>query len=95
MIFQVSTEESRLDAVISDLARRRSHIGVIASRQDTKIISALTPLQELMGYSTDLRTFTSGTASFAMELSHYEKMTKDETQKVIDRISGFYSPKLY
>ena len=84
-----------LDAVVSDLASRRSHIGGIASRRDTKIISALTPLQELMGYSTDLRTFTSGTASFAMELSHYEKMTNEETQKVIDRISGFYSPKLY
>ncbi|RUS73209.1 hypothetical protein EGW08_019031 [Elysia chlorotica] len=95
MAMEVSTEESRLDDVISDLARRRSHIGAIASRRDTKIISVLTPLQELMGYSTDLRTFTSGTASFAMELSHYEKMTTEETQKVIDRISGFYSPKLY
>lgn len=95
MAMEVSTEESRLDDVVSDLAKRRSHIGLITSRQDTKIISALTPLQELMGYSTELRTFTSGTASFAMELSHYERMTQEETQKVIDRISGFYSPSLY
>ncbi|CAG5121381.1 unnamed protein product [Candidula unifasciata] len=91
MALEITTDDEKLDVVLSDLSKRRSHILDVAFRQNARVISALTPLKELMGFSTDLRTITSGTATCTIELSHYEKMSNDEIQKVTEQISGFHS----
>ncbi|XP_005107027.1 ribosome-releasing factor 2, mitochondrial [Aplysia californica] len=95
MGMEITTEEDKADSVLSDLGKRRSHILNVTSRLDARVISAVTPLQELMGYSTELRTITSGTASCSMELSHYEKMSEEEIQKVTERITGFHPSAVY
>ncbi len=74
---------------MSDLTRRRSHIQDIQMRQDSRIIIAVTPLAEMMSYSTALRTMTSGTSTFSMELAHYEPMIITEQSKAIQRVTGF------
>lgn len=88
---QINTDEEKMDVVLSDLSKRRSHILNVAYRQNARIINALTPLKELMGFSTDLRTITSGTATCTIELSHYEKMSDDEIKRVTEQITGFHS----
>lgn len=79
---------------MADLAMRRSHILNVMTRHDSKIIHTLTPLQELLGYSNTLRTITSGTATCSMELAHYERMSQEDANKVIERLSGFHSTSL-
>jgi elongation factor G len=88
---QINTDEDKLDVVLADLRERRSHILDVTIRHNSRIVSALTPLQELMGFSTDLRSITSGTATCTMEVSHYEKMNAAEVQKVTEKITGFHS----
>ncbi|KAH9490780.1 G elongation factor, mitochondrial 2 [Bulinus truncatus] len=95
MAMEISTDDEKFDAVMADLAKRRSHIMNVTTRQNCRIIYTLTPLQELLGYATTLRTITSGTATCSMELANYEKMTQEETNKVIDRMSGFRSTPLF
>ncbi|XP_041351728.1 ribosome-releasing factor 2, mitochondrial-like [Gigantopelta aegis] len=89
MILEINTDEDKLHGILSDLAQRRSHVDEIQSRQDTRVVRAITPLAELMGYSTAIRTISSGMATFTMELSHYEQMMPLEQAKAIERVTGF------
>ncbi len=63
--------------LIADVSRRRGEI------QDTTLdkgrcqVHAYVPLAELFGYTSDLRNFTSGTASFTMEPSHYASVKEE------------------
>ncbi|XP_071080467.1 ribosome-releasing factor 2, mitochondrial-like isoform X1 [Haliotis cracherodii] len=89
MKLQISTDEDHLHSVLSDLAQRRSHIESIAPRDDVRVVETMTPLAELMGYSTDIRTITSGTAMVSMEFSHYELMSVQQQNKAIEKVLGF------
>lgn len=89
LIFQISTEEDKFQSVLGDLSQRRSHINTINTRQNIKLVDVVTPLAELRGYSTDLRTITSGTATFSMELSHYQQMSMEDQKRVIESVTGF------
>ena len=47
-------------------------------------LHAYVPLAELFGYTSELRNFTSGTASFSMEPSHYAPV-KEELADLLRR----------
>ena len=47
------------------------------------------PLSELKGYSTYLRTITSGRAFLGMELSHYSHMSDEQQRAAIEDVTGF------
>ncbi|XP_018430215.1 PREDICTED: ribosome-releasing factor 2, mitochondrial [Nanorana parkeri] len=74
MRLEITMGEEYLGTVLGDLAQRRGHVQEIQSRLDNKVILALVPLAELMGYSTELRSLTSGSATFTLELANYEGM---------------------
>jgi len=54
-----------------DVSRRRGEILHTHLERDRCHVEALIPLANLFGYASDLRNFTSGTATFTMEPSHY------------------------
>jgi len=45
-------------------------------RGTTQTVRAQVPLAEMFGYATDLRSATSGRASYSMEFSHYQPVPK-------------------
>ncbi|XP_014666252.1 PREDICTED: ribosome-releasing factor 2, mitochondrial-like [Priapulus caudatus] len=92
MLLEISVEERHLHGVIADLSRRRSHLLQIEPRANYRVVHAKTPLSELMGYSTAMRTLTSGTGSFSIELDSYQPMTHDEEGRVYERVTGFTRP---
>lgn len=47
------------------------------------------PLGEMMGYSTILRTLTSGMGTFTMEFSAYKGMSENEEENAIRKTRGF------
>ncbi|KAK9875490.1 hypothetical protein WA026_007880 [Henosepilachna vigintioctopunctata] len=89
MNLEIVTPEEYLSRILADLSRRRATIKEISVRQNTKVVIAETPLSELLGYSTILRTISSGTAIFSMELFNYSAMTPSEEEKAIKSIRGF------
>ncbi|XP_015513213.1 ribosome-releasing factor 2, mitochondrial [Neodiprion pinetum] len=89
MQLEVVTSEETVSLVISDLSRRRAQIQQIGSRGRSKIVYALTPLSELLGYSKSLRTLTSGAGSFSIEFNHYQEMGALEERQAIERVTGF------
>lgn len=90
MRLQVATTSDQLSVVLADLTRRRAAIHNIANRGETRTLIALVPLAELLGYSTDLRTITSGLASFTMEFQEHQAMGSLDEGRVIKEVTGFY-----
>ncbi|XP_075397287.1 ribosome-releasing factor 2, mitochondrial isoform X2 [Tenrec ecaudatus] len=88
MSLEVAVAEDHLSPVLADLAQRRGNIQEIQARHDNKVVIGLVPLAEMMGYSTVLRTLTSGSATFALELSNYQAMNPQDQQALLNRRSG-------
>ncbi|XP_066514618.1 ribosome-releasing factor 2, mitochondrial [Hoplias malabaricus] len=88
MSLEVTVGEEYLSAVLGDLAQRRGSVHDIQSRHDNKMLLATVPLAEMMGYSTVLRTLTSGNATFSMELSSYEPMNPQAQNTLLNKMAG-------
>ncbi|KAK2579046.1 hypothetical protein KPH14_002839 [Odynerus spinipes] len=89
MNVEIVTSEEFSSAVIADLGQRRSEIQDISMRGQNKVITAFTPLANLLGYSTRLRIITSGNSTFTIEFSHYKAMESITEQETIKKITGF------
>jgi elongation factor G len=60
-----------------DVSRRRGEILNTSLDKGRCVLHAYVPLAELFGYTSELRNFTSGTASFSMEPSHYASVKEE------------------
>jgi elongation factor G len=60
-----------------DVSRRRGEILNSVLEKGRCMLHAYVPLAELFGYTSELRNFTSGTASFNMEPSHYAPVKEE------------------
>jgi len=60
-----------------DISRRRGEILDTSMDKGRCQLKAYVPLAELFGYTTELRNFSSGTASFSMEPSHYAPVKEE------------------
>ncbi|KAF2895288.1 hypothetical protein ILUMI_10884 [Ignelater luminosus] len=89
MSLEIVAPEELVSTILADLSRRRSIISNITMRGNNKVINCETPLAELLGYSTTLRTITSGTATFTMEFLDYKIMSTIDENKAIESVRGF------
>ncbi|KAG5834309.1 hypothetical protein ANANG_G00260180 [Anguilla anguilla] len=88
MSLEITLEEGHLSSVLGDLAQRRGAIHDIQSRHDNKVVLASVPLAEMMGYSTVLRTLTSGNATFSLQLSSYQAMSPQDQSVLLNKMAG-------
>lgn len=72
MSVEVVTPEDYVGDVIGDLSSRRGKIDNMDLRAGARIVKAFVPLAEMFGYATDLRSKTSGRATYSMIFDHYE-----------------------
>ena len=71
---EVITPETFLGTVIGDINSRRGQIQSQEERHGDMVINALVPLSEMFGYVGDLRSKTSGQASYSMEFDSYAEV---------------------
>ncbi len=83
MKVEVVTPENHLGDVIGDLNRRRGMILGQIDRGLMLAVEAHVPLSEMFGFIGDLRSMTSGRATFTMEFSHYEPVPRNVADEVI------------
>lgn len=80
----VTVPEQYFGDVIGSLSSKRSRIeGQDDMGNGIKQITAFTPLAEMFGYTTNLRSITQGRGSFSMEPSHYEEVPKSVQETII------------
>jgi elongation factor G len=83
MKVETVTPGDYLGDVIGDLNRRRGTIQDQLERGANIAVVAIVPLSEMFGYIGQLRSMTSGRASYTMEFSHYEPVPKNVADDVI------------
>ncbi|XP_040914848.1 ribosome-releasing factor 2, mitochondrial isoform X1 [Toxotes jaculatrix] len=88
MSLEVTVGEEHLSSVLGDLAQRRGTVRDIQSRHDNKVLLGTVPLAEMMGYSTILRSITSGNATFSLELDTYEAMNPQDQNALLKKMAG-------
>ena len=74
MAVEVTTPDDYLGDVIGDLNSRRGQIQAMEERSGARVVKALVPLAEMFGYVGDLRSKTSGRASYSMQFDSYAEV---------------------
>jgi elongation factor G len=74
MKVDVVMPEEYLGDVMGDLSSRRGHILGMEGKGNSQAVQAHVPLAEMFGYATELRSMTSGRATYSMEFSHYAEL---------------------
>ena len=88
MAVEVTTPEAYLGTVIGDLNARRGHVQAMNDMHGNKVVQALVPLSEMFGYVGDLRSKTSGQASYSMEFHSYAETPKTIADEIIQKARG-------
>jgi len=89
MKVEVVTPEESMGDVISDLNKRRGQVeGMESNRSGARVVKAKTPLAEMFGYVTALRTITSGRATSTMSFSHFEPVSASIAKEVLTEVGG-------
>ena len=87
MKVETVTPEDHLGDVIGDLNRRRGTIQDQIERGTNIAVVAVVPLSEMFGYIGQLRSMTSGRASYTMEFSHYDPVPRQVAEDVIAEVN--------
>ncbi|WP_244247098.1 elongation factor G [Nocardioides euryhalodurans] len=85
---EVTTPESFLGTVIGDINSRRGQIQAQEERHGDMVINALVPLSEMFGYVGDLRSKTSGQASYSMEFDSYAEVPTNIADEIVKKVRG-------
>ncbi len=88
MAVEVTTPEDHLGDVIGDLNSRRGQIQAMDERSGARIVRALVPLAEMFGYVGDLRSKTSGRASYSMQFDSYAELPGGLAKEIIAKARG-------
>jgi len=90
MAVEVTTPEEYQGDILGDLNRRRGQIQAIETQGNVNRIKAEVPLAEMFGYSTAVRTLSSGRASYSMEPSHFEEVPASLAQEIAEQRAAGY-----
>ncbi len=88
MAVEVTTPEDYLGTVIGDLNARRGHVQSMDEQHGNRVVRALVPLSEMFGYVGDLRSKTSGQASYSMEFDSYAETPRNISEEIVAKARG-------
>lgn len=81
---KVTVPDKYTGDVMGDLNKRRGRVlGMNPDHKGNTIVEADIPMSELYGYSTQLRSMTGGSGSYAYEFARYEQAPNDVQDKEI------------
>jgi len=80
-----TTPEEYMGDIIGDLNRRRGQIQGQETQKGVVTIESKVPLSEMFGYSTQLRSLSSGRAVYTMEPSTFEKVPQKLQEEIMKK----------
>ena len=83
MKVEIMFPEKFMGEVTGSISSKRGLIEGTEERGNLKILKAMVPLAELFGYTTQLRSITSGQGNANMEFHHYDVVPPNVAQEII------------
>ena len=77
MSLEVVVPDDFMGTVIGDLSSRRGRVNNTEMRGNMQAIRGETPLGEMFGYATNLRSMTEGRGTFTMEFANYAPLPEN------------------
>jgi len=88
MKMEIMAPDQFMGDLVGDLHSRRGHIENIATDNGICNIRALIPLAETFGYSTVIRSLTQGRATYSMEFSNYQEVSRELAEEIVRKGRG-------
>ena len=88
MAIEVVTPEDYMGDVIGDINSRRGQMEGLEARGNAQVIKAKVPLSNMFGYVGDLRSRSSGRASYTMIFDSYQEVPDAVAKEIIARVRG-------
>ncbi len=88
MAIEVVTPEDYMGDVIGDINSRRGQMEGMEARGNAQVIKAKVPLSNMFGYVGDLRSRSSGRASYTMIFDSYQEVPETVAREIIARVRG-------
>jgi elongation factor G len=83
---EIEVPDAHAGAVMGDISSRRGRIlGMDAPEAGVQVIRAQIPYAEVVHYSPQLRSITSGTGTYSIAIDSYEQVPGDIAKKVIEQ----------
>jgi len=84
MKIDIATPDEYIGDIVGDLGARRGRVTAMRRyRKGSQKIDGVVPLAEMFGYSTPLRTMSSGRANFSMEFNEYQPVPLAVQEKIV------------
>ena len=87
MKVEVTTPDQYQGELMGDLNRRRGQIQGMENRGNLCVLEAHVPLEKMFGYSTDMRSLSSGRADYSMTPSNFEQVPQSLVETLVASIS--------
>ncbi len=83
MSVEVTSPEEYVGSIVGDICSRRGKILNIETKKNQQLIQAETPLAEMFGYATALRSLSSGRATYTMYFEKYLEVPFEIAERII------------
>ena len=83
MSVEVTVPDDATGDVMGDLNSRRGRVLGMEQAVGGQMVKAHVPLAEMLMYSAELTSMTSGRGMFEMEFDHYEEVPREVSEKII------------
>ncbi|MBI5126235.1 MAG: elongation factor G [Candidatus Taylorbacteria bacterium] len=84
MKVEVLFPDKYMGDVTGSISSRRGQVEEMTERGQAKVMKAKVPLSEMFGYTTQLRSMTSGQGSSTMEFDHYEVVPANVEKTIVE-----------
>ncbi|MCK9368738.1 elongation factor G [Candidatus Dojkabacteria bacterium] len=88
MKVDVTVPDKFMGEASGSISSKRGQILKTETMGNTQIVTAFVPLSELFGYTTEIRSITSGRGSAAMEPAHYDEVPRAVALEVAEGRKG-------
>ena len=85
MKVEATTPDEYQGDIIGDMNRRRGEVQGIDSKPSGTVITAKIPLAQMFGYATDIRSLSSGRASYSMEPDTFEQVPASISEEILEK----------
>ena len=90
MSVEIVSPEEFVGTVINDITTRRGLVKGIDIQGMRRLVHAESPLSQMFGYATQIRSLTQGRASYTMAFSHYQPCDKRLETEILKAIGRIY-----
>lgn len=89
MQVEVTAPDEYQGTIIANINRRNGNVLNTDSQGSDCTIYAKVPLNEMFGYSTELRSMTQGKGEFTMEYMAHEPVSASQQQDIVQQLRGY------